>query len=37
MIWHEKLSFDISRPICSYLIGAFRNFLEEILTHNFYV
>jgi len=21
-------------PICSYLVGSFQNFLEEILTHN---
>jgi len=27
------LSFSIN--ICSYLIGSFQNFLEEILTHNF--
>jgi len=35
MIWYKQLSFGISRPICSYLIGSFQNFLEEILTHNF--
>ena len=30
-----KLSFGISRSICSYLVGSFQNVLEEILTHNF--
>jgi len=25
----------MSRPICSYLIGSFPDFFEEILTHNF--
>jgi len=29
---YKKLSFDIE--VCSYLIGSFQNFLEEILTHN---
>jgi len=32
MICHKKLSFGTS--ICSYLIGSFQNFLEEILTHD---
>jgi len=36
IIWYKKLSFGISRPICSYLIASFQNFLEEILTHNFF-
>ena len=35
IIWYKKLSFGISRLICSYLIGSFQNFLEEILTRNF--
>jgi len=35
MIWYKQLSFGINRTICSYLIGSFQNFLEEILTHNF--
>jgi len=35
LIWYKKLSFGISRPICSFLIGLFQNFLEEILTYNF--
>jgi len=30
---YKTLSFGIN--ICSYLIGSFQNFLEEILTHNF--
>jgi len=33
--WYKKLSFGISRPIWSYLIGSFENFLEEILIRNF--
>ena len=32
-ILYKTLSFGIN--ICSYLIGSFQNFLEEILTHNF--
>ena len=32
-ILYKALSFGIN--ICSYLIGSFQNFLEEILTHNF--
>ena len=31
-----KSSFGKSRPICSYFVGSFQNFLEEILTHNFF-
>jgi len=31
----KQLSFGVN--ICSYLIGYFQNFLEEILTQNFYV
>ena len=34
IIMYKKLSFDIN--ISSYLIGSFQNFLEEILTHNFF-
>jgi len=34
--WYKKLSFGISKPICSYLIGSSQNFLEEILTCNFF-
>jgi len=34
IIWNKKLSFGIN--ICSYLIGSFQNFLEEILTHIFW-
>jgi len=34
VIWHKKLSSGVS--ICSYLIGSFRNILEEILTHNLF-
>jgi len=37
MIWYKKLLIGISRPICSYLIGSYRNFLEEILTHNLFM
>jgi len=33
--WYKKLSFGIN--ICSYLLGSFQNFLEEVLTHNFLV
>jgi len=32
MIWYKTLLFGTSRPICSYLIGSFQNFVEEILT-----
>jgi len=35
IIWYKKLSFGTSRPICSYFVGSFQNFLEEILNHNF--
>ena len=35
IIWHKKLSFVISRLICSYSIGSAQKFLEEILTRNF--
>ena len=34
IIWYKKLSFGIT--IRSYLIRSFQNFLEEILTRNFF-
>ena len=34
MILYKTLPFGIS--ICSYLTRSFQNFLEEILTHNFF-
>ena len=37
IIWYKKLSFGTSRPICSCFLGSFQNFLEEILTHNFFM
>jgi len=33
IMWYKKLSFGIN--VCSYLIGTFQNFLEEILIYNF--
>jgi len=32
MIWYKTLLFGTSRRICSYLIGSFQNFVEEMLT-----
>ena len=40
IIWYKKIiiwctNFSLGIIICSYLIGSFQKFLEEILTHNF--